>query len=242
MKYDMSKKISETVADYGVSYRAIAEAAGVSKSTISRAARAGYMVTKPVRDAIMAGCNKVSMYTPTAVIAANLEKQLNALKSTAEQVGVSFAQGHEISTEQLAQGLQDQVNAMRNTITGSGLVDDQLESAHSCEKAELQKALAVRVEQVQNLRQKNATQAASIGQCFTEIHLLQDELNHQKLITASRNADLAVYQKELEDADNRADDAEYKAAELERDLTVQRAWIWFFVVMAFVSAVVGVIK
>jgi len=150
------------------------------------------------------------------------------------------------------------------------LVDDLLESAHSREKAELQKALAARINEVQNLaadvayerekgldtlnqllraedmlkdeRLKNETQYQSIGQCFAEIKRLQDELNHQKLITASRNADLAVYQKALEDADARVDDAEYKAAELERDLVVQRAWTWFFLVLSFVAAVVRVVK
>ena len=155
----------------------------------------------------------------------------------------------EVSTEQLAANLEKQVEQLRDTITGSGLVDDQIESAHSREKAELQKALAARISEVQNLaadvayeRLKNETQYQSIGQCFAEIKRLQDELNHQKLITASRNADLAVYQKALEDADARVDDAEYKAAELERDLVVQRAWTWFFLVLSFVAAVVRVVK
>ncbi len=167
----------------------------------------------------------------------------------------------EVSTEQL--------DALRDTITGSGLIDDAIESAHSREKAELQKALATRISEVQNLaadvayerekgldtlnqllraedmlkdeRLKNKTQAESIGQCFAEIKRLQGELNHQKLITASRNADLAVYQKALEDADARADNAKYKAAEFERSLTVQRAWTWLFVLLAFVAAV-GVVK
>ncbi len=113
----------------------------------------------------------------------------------------------EVSTEQLADNLEKQVEQLRDTITGSGLIDDQIESAHGREKAGLQKALAARIGEVQNLaadvayeRQKNETQYQSIGQCFAEIKRLQDELNHQKLITASRNADLAVYQKALEDA------------------------------------------
>jgi len=190
----------------------------------------------------------------------------------------------EVSTEQLAANLEKQVEQLRDTITGSGLVDDAIESAHSREKAELQKALAARVDELQAERkkgldklnqllraedmlkderaksldaldqlrvsenrlkaerEKNATQNESIGQCFTEIKRLQDELNHQKLITASRNADLAVYQKALEDADARVDDAEYKAAELERDLALQRAWTWFFLVLSFVAAVVRVVK
>jgi hypothetical protein len=155
----------------------------------------------------------------------------------------------EVSTEQLAANLEKQVEQLRGTVTGSGLIDDAIESAHSREKAELQKALAARISEVQNLaadvayeRQKNETQYQSIGQCFTEIKRLQDELNHQKLITASRNADLAVYQKALEDADARVDDAEYKAAEFERDLTVQRAWTWFFLVLSFAVVVAGVIK
>jgi len=155
----------------------------------------------------------------------------------------------EVSTEQLAADLEKQVEQLRGTVTGSGLIDDLLESAHSREKAELQKALAARINEVENIaadlaheRLKNETQYQSIGQCFAEIKRLQDELNHQKLITASRNADLAVYQKALEDADARVDDAEYKAAELERDLVVQRAWTWFFLVLSFVAAVVRVVK
>lgn len=144
-----------------------------------------------------------------------------------------------------------------------GLVDDAIESAHSREKAELQKALAARISEVQNLaadvayerekgldtlnqllraedmlkdeRVKNKTQAESIGQCL-------DEIDRLKRLVALRTQDLIIYQKELEAANNRADDAEYKVAELERDLTVQRAWAWLFVLLAFVAAVVGVVK
>jgi hypothetical protein len=124
----------------------------------------------------------------------------------------------------------------------SGLVDDAIESAHSREKAELQKALAARINEVENLaadvayeRVKNKTQAESIGQCL-------DEIDRLKRLVALRTQDLIIYQKELEAANNRADDAEYKAAEFERDLTVQRAWTWLFVLLAFVAATVGVVK
>lgn len=185
MKYDVSNKISETVADYSVSHRQIA--------------------------------------------------RVDALRDT---VAFNFAN---------VQIPVNKVDGLHPSCTT--LVDDAIESAHSREKAELQKALAARINEVQNLaadvayeRLKNETQYQSIEQCFAEIKRLQDELNHQKLITASRNADLAVYQKALEDADARVDDAEYKAAELERDLTVQRAWAWLFVLLAFVAAVVGAIK
>ncbi len=140
----------------------------------------------------------------------------------------------EVSTEQVEQ--------LRDTITGSGLIDDAIESAHSREKAELQKALAARINEVQNLaadvayeRVKNKTQAESIWQCL-------DEIDRLKRLVALRTQDLAVYQKALEDADARVDDAEYKAAELKRDLTVQRAWTWFFLVLSFVAAVVRVVK
>jgi len=102
----------------------------------------------------------------------------------------------------------DEVEQLRDTITGSGLVDDLLESAHSREKAELQKALAARISEVENLaadvaheREKNTTQAESIGQCF-------DEIDRLKRLVALRTQDLAVHQKELEVADNRADKAE----------------------------------
>lgn len=148
----------------------------------------------------------------------------------------------EVSTEQLAANLEKQVEQLRGTVTGSGLVDDAIESAHSREKAELQKALAARINEVQNLaadvayeRVKNKTQAESIGQCL-------DEIDRLKRLVALRTQDLAVYQKALEDADARVDDAEYKAAELKRDLTVQRAWTWFFLVLSFVAAVVRVVK
>ena len=148
----------------------------------------------------------------------------------------------EVSTEQLAANLEKQVEQLRGTVTGSGLIDDAIESAHSREKAELQKALAARINEVENLaadvayeREKNTTQAESIGQCL-------DEIDRLKRLVALRTQDLAVYQKALEDADARVDDAEYKAAELERDLVVQRAWTWFFVLLAFVAAVVGVVK
>ena len=119
----------------------------------------------------------------------------------------------EVSTEQLAANLEKQVEQLRGTVTDSGLVDDQLESAHSREKAELQKALAARINEVQNLaadvayerekgldtlnqllraedmlkdeRVKNKTQAESIGQCL-------DEIERLKRLVALRTQDLAV--------------------------------------------------
>jgi len=127
----------------------------------------------------------------------------------------------EVSTEQLAANLEKQVEQLRGTVTGSGLIDDAIESAHSREKAELQKALAARINEVQNLaadvayerekgldtlnqllraedmlkdeRVKNKTQAKSIGQCL-------DEIDRLKRLVALRTQDLAVYQKALEDA------------------------------------------
>lgn len=158
----------------------------------------------------------------------------------------------EVSTEQLAANLEKQVEQLRGTVTGSGLVDDAIESAHSREKAELQKALAARINEVQNLaadvayerekgldtlnqllraedmlkdeRVKNKTQAESIGQCL-------DEIDRLKRLVAMRTQDLIIYQKELEAVDNRAD-------ELERNLKLA----WLFVLLAFVAAVVGAIK
>lgn len=64
----------------------------------------------------------------------------NIIKQARELGDVAFNQGYEVSTEQLAAN------------NGSGLVDDLLESAHSREKAELQKALAERVDQLAYLR------------------------------------------------------------------------------------------
>ena len=235
MKHDVSNIIKQA-NEMGISNRRIAKASGVGRSTVSRAAKEGYLVGEKIRFAINAGVNVLQF---TAHLPANhwMNKpfspdfsalMLEPMKTT--------------PTATLAANLEKQVEQLRDTINGSGLVDDAIESAHSREKAELQKALAARISEVQAEREKNATQYESIGQCFAEIKRLQDELNHQKLITASRNADLAVYQKALETTDNRADDAEYKAAEFERDLTVQRAWTWFFVLLAFVAAVVGVVK
>ena len=225
MKHDVSNIIKQA-DERGIHIKDIVGTGLVSQATLYRAS-IGAMVSAKTRNSI------------TRAIA----------MCSQEADDVAFNQGHEVSTEQLAANLEKQVEQLRDTITGSGLVDDQIESAHSREKAELQKALAARINEVQNLaadvayeRLKNETQYQSIGQCFAEIKRLQDELNHQKLITASRNADLAVYQKALEDADARVDDAEYKAAELKRDLTVQRAWTWFFLMLSFVAAVVGVIK
>ena len=179
----------------------------------------------------------------TATLAANLEKQVEQLRDTIEQTPL-----HIVDTTKEPQMM---------------LRDDLLESAHSREKAELQKALAARISEVQNLaadvayerekgldvlnqlliaedmlkdeRVKNKTQAESIGQCLDEIELL-------KRLVALRTQDLSIYQKALETTDNRADDAEYKAAEFERDLTVQRAWTWLSCSLAFVAAVVGVVK
>lgn len=267
-KRDVSFEIQHAVKTLGVSYRQIAEAANVGASTISRAARAGYKVNRSTHLAIVGAINH-KLTLPHGV---------RCIAQPVDEDGVSFAQGHEISTEQLAQGLQDQVDLIpkleigilkpefqevkpfawsRNIIAQTnGLVDDLLESAHSREKAELQKALAARIDELQAERaksldalgqlrvsenrlkaerEKNATQYESIGQCFAEIDNL-------KRLVALRTHDLSIYQKSFEDADNRAADAEYKVSELERDLTVQRAWTWFFVLLAFVAAVVGVVK
>ena len=76
----------------------------------------------------------------------------------------------EVSTEQLAANLEKRVDELRDTVafnfanvqipvnkvdglhpSCTTLVDDLLESAHSREKAELQKALAARINEVQNL-------------------------------------------------------------------------------------------
>ncbi len=275
MKHDVSN-IIKAAYDRGISIKTIAATGLIGQATLYRAMNGGL----------------VGSTTKKSIV--------HAVDICSQEDDVAFNQGHEVSTEQLAANLEKQVDELRDTVafsmsdfmsadqmpkivhvglpnTPSGLVDDQLESAHSREvaqlkadlactekrhddaqdllfferkkNAELQTALVARISEVENIaadlaheRLKNETQYQSIGQCFAEIHRLQGELNHQKLITASRNADLVVYQKELEDADNRADDAEYKAAEFERGLNVQRAWTCFFVLLAFVVAVVGAVK
>lgn len=277
-KRDMSFEIQHAAKWLGVSYREIAIAANVGASTISRAARHGYKVNRSTHLAIAQGIQSLmpthsarciatpvtDQYTPTATLAANLEKQVEQLRETIEQTPL-----HIVDTTKQPQMM---------------LRDDLLESAHSREKAELQKALAARIDELKAERNKglstlaqlsraedllkterlkNETQYQSIGQCFAEIKRLQDDLQDAqsviavqekqidlgldeiellKRLVALRTQDLAVYQKELEAADNCADDAEYKAAEFERSLTVQRAWTWLFVLLAFVAATVGVIK
>ena len=205
MKYDVSNIINQA-DERGIHIKDIVGTGLVSQATLYRAWN-GAMVSAKTRNSI------------TRAIA----------MCSQEADDVAFNQGHEVSTEQLAANLEKQVEQLRDTVafnfanvqipvnkvdglhpSCTTLVDDAIESAHSREKAELQKALATRISEVQNLaadvayeRLKNETQYQSIGQCFAEIKRLQDELNHQKLITASRNADLAVYQKALEDADAR---------------------------------------
>lgn len=281
-KRDMSFEIQHAVKSLGVSYREIAIAANVGASTISRAARHGYKVNRSTHLAIAQGiqslmpthsCRCIATpvtdeYTPTATLAADLEKQVEQLRDTVEQTQlapINFSDDQKAALKkpfnisyQTKEFLPNEnagldvgvdlwnssgaVKLQPDPFMTSGLVDDAIESAHSREKAELQKALAARINEVQNLaadvaheRVKNTTQAESIEQCLTEIELL-------KRLVALRTQDLAVYQKELEAADNCADDAEYKAAEFERSLTVQRAWTWLFVLLAFVAATVGVIK
>ena len=279
-KRDMSFEIQHAAKWLGVSYREIAIASNVGASTISRAARHGYKVNRSTHLAIAQGIQSLmpthsarciatpvtDEYTPTATLAANLEKQVEQLRDTIERTPLQPL--HIVDTTKQPQMV---------------IRDDLLESAHSREKAELQKALAARIDELKAERNKglstlaqlsraedllkterlkNETQYQSIGQCFAEIHRLQDNLkdaqsviavqekqidlgldenDRLKRLVALRTQDLAVYQKELEAADNRADDAEYKAAEFERDF-VQRAWTWFFLVLAFVVAVVGVVK
>ena len=106
--------------------------------------------------------NKLSMHTPTAVIAANLEKQ---------------------------------VEQLRDTINGSGLVDDAIESAHSREKAELQTALVARIDQIAALEQKlhkaseqaqsslaDLTKANKRISCQSEnIEILQQQLSAERV-------------------------------------------------------------
>jgi len=205
MKHDVSNIIKQA-DERGIHIKDIVGTGLVSQATLYRAS-IGAMVSAKTRNSI------------TRAIA----------MCSQEADDVAFNQGHEVSTEQLAANLEKQVDALRDTITGSGLVDDAIESAHSREKAELQKALAARINEVQNLaadvayerekgldtlnqllraedmlkdeRVKNKTQAESIGQCL-------DEIDRLKRLVALRTQDLAVYQKELEAADNRADKAE----------------------------------
>jgi len=198
MKHDVSNIIKQA-DERGIHIKDIVGTGLVSQATLYRAV-IGAMVSAKTRNSI------------TRAIA----------MCSQEADDVAFNQGHEVSTEQLAANLEKQVEQLRDTITGSGLVDDAIESAHSREKAELQKALAARISEVQNLaadvayerekgldtlnqllraedmlkdeRVKNKTQAKSIGQCL-------DEIDRLKRLVALRTQDLAVYQKALEDAD-----------------------------------------
>ena len=83
----------------------------------------------------------------------------------------------------------------RNTITGSGLVDDAIESAHSREKAELQTALVARIDQIAALEQKlhkaseqaqsslaDLTKANKRISCQSEnIEILQQQLSAERV-------------------------------------------------------------
>ena len=83
----------------------------------------------------------------------------------------------------------------RDTINGSGLVDDQIESAGSREKAELQTALVARIDQIAALEQKlhkaseqaqsslaDLTKANKRISCQSEnIEILQQQLSAERV-------------------------------------------------------------
>ena len=126
--------------------------------------------------------NKLSMHTPTAVIAANLEKQ---------------------------------VEQLRDTITGSGLVDDAIESAHSREKAELQKALAERVDQ---LAQANL----SVARKDDQLVYLRTEINRLNAMPERSNAQAQSSLAELTKANKRISCQSENIEILQQQLSAER--------------------
>ena len=147
----------------------------------------------------------------------------NIIKQARELGDVAFNQGYEVSTEQLAAN------------NGSGLVDDLLESAHSREKAELQKALAERVDQLAYLRTEinrlNAQAQSSLAEltkankriaCQSEnIEILQQQLSAERVSysdTIERlQSDLDLMQHAYTDAGAALSDSDTRISQITQD-------------------------
>lgn len=123
----------------------------------------------------------------------------NIIKQANELGDVAFNQGYEVSTEQLAANLEKQVEQLRDTINGSGLVDDAIESAHSREKAELQKALAERVDQLAQANLSVARKEDQLVYLRTEINRLNAMLERSNAQAQSSLAELTKANKRIAD-------------------------------------------
>lgn len=109
----------------------------------------------------------------------------NIIKQARELGDVAFNQGYEVSTEQLAAN------------NGSGLVDDAIESAHSREKAELQKALAERVDQLAQANLNVARKEDQLVYLRTEIKRLNAMLERSNAQAQSSLAELTKANKRI---------------------------------------------
>jgi chromosome segregation ATPase len=153
MKHDVSNIIKQA-NERGLSCYRIAKTAGINPTTVRKAMVDGRMVNS-------ATCN-------------NITRAICILDQQARESGdVAFNQGHEVSTATLAANLEKQVEQLRDTVafnfanvqapvnkvdglhpSCTTLVDDQIESAGSREKAELQTALVEHLDQITALEQK----------------------------------------------------------------------------------------
>jgi len=109
----------------------------------------------------------------------------NIIKQARELGDVAFNQGYEVSTEQLAAN------------NGSGLVDDLLESAHSREKAELQKALAERVDQLAYLRTEINRLNAMLERSNAQAQSSLAELTKANKRIACQSENIEILQQQL---------------------------------------------
>ena len=167
------------------------------------------------------GCNKLSMHTPTAVIAANLEKQVEQLRDT---VAFNFAN---------VQAPVNKVDGLHPSCTT--LVDDQIESAGSREKAELQTALVARIDQIAALEQKlhkaseqaqsslaELTKANKRISCQSEnIEILQQQLSAERVSYSDKieslQSDLDLMQHAYTDAGAALSDSDTRISQITQD-------------------------
>ena len=167
------------------------------------------------------GCNKLSMHTPTAVIAANLEKQVEQLRDT---VAFNFAN---------VQAPVNKVDGLHPSCTT--LVDDQIESAGSREKAELQTALVARIDQIAALEQKlhkaseqaqsslaELTKANKRISCQSEnIEILQQQLSAERVSYSDKieslQSDLDILKHEYAKAQHAITDRDTRITQITQD-------------------------
>ena len=123
----------------------------------------------------------------------------------------------------------------RNTINGSGLVDDQIESAGSREKAELQTALVARIDQIAALEQKlhkaseqaqsslaDLTKANKRISCQSEnIEILQQQLSAERVSYSDKieslQSDLDILKHDYAKAQHAINDRDTRITQITQD-------------------------